>query len=383
MSVHKRGNSYFVRYRDQSGKQRNKHFGVGKAGKSKAEEFDLQVKLAKKKKQQVVMLSESDVKLQELLDLYLKDYGLRGQSAAQAYNIRRTMESKIIPKLPNKRVDRLTYADLLNMLEHYPKLNQSTKNRYFAYLRAVFNWGIAHDYITVNPLQKWKMSKEAPRQFEISLEELTQIIRHSPPHLQLIIEMTFYLGLRPGKSELFKLKWDDVDFENRRVFVFATKTKQNRYVPIPDILIPILKKAKRKAKTEYVIEYNGKPVLRVDTALKTAKEKAGITKSFRLYDLRHMYATLMMTQGGDLAAVSANLGHSDISLTANTYYQPMEKEKARAANLLPQLDVDGSRERSRKLAEKKKRDREAANPKKKKKKRSKVTKKGYAFFDGD
>lgn len=295
------------------------------------------------------MLSESDVYIQELLDLYLKDYVLSGKSPEQAKNTRLTMENKIIPMLPSKRVDLLTYSDMLNMLEHYPKLSQTTKNRYFAYLLAVFNWGIDHDYTTVNPLHKWKMSKEAPRQFVIDEKELANLIKHSPAHLKLTIELTFYLGLRPGKSELFKLKWDDVDFENKRISVFATKTKQNRLVPIPDVLLPILKKAKRKAESEYVIEYKGKQVLRVSTALKNAKEKAGITKSFRLYDLRHMYATKMMNKGADLAAVSVNLGHSDVSLTANTYYQPMEKEKTRAANLLPRLDEDGSQERFQKI----------------------------------
>jgi integrase len=368
MSVHKRGNSYFVRYRDQSGKQKQKHFGVGKAGKQQAEEFDLQVKLAKKKKQQVVMLSESDVKLQELLDLYLKDYVLTGKSAEQAYNVRQTMENKIIPNLPDKRVDRLTYSDMLNMIDCHPDLAQSTKNRYFAYCRALFNWGIDHDYTTVNPLAKWKKSKETPRQFEITEKELANLVKHSPPHLKLVIQLNYYLGVRSGKSELFTLRWDSVDFENKQIFIYGprTKTRQHRIIPMPDVLIPILKKAQREAKSSNVIEYRGKSISRVTTALKTAKKKAGITKSFRLYDLRHMYATKMMNKGADLAAVSAMLGHSDVSLTANTYYQPMSKEKARAANLLSRIDEDGSQERLQKQMEKKK-DKAAVKTRKKRK----------------
>ena len=39
--------------------------------------------------------------------------------------------------------------------------------------------------------------------------------------------------------------------------------------------------------------------------------------------------------------VTAMLGHSDVSLTANTYYQAMSKEKQRSANLLPKLHEDG------------------------------------------
>lgn len=380
MSVHKRGNSYFVRYRDYLGKQKNKHFGVGEKGKQMAEEFDLQVKLARKRKQEVILLRGVEVYLDELFDLYIQDYELTGRSAEQAGNLRKLFKNKILPKLPKKPVDKLQYKHMLDMIGCYPKLKQPTKNRYFAYLRAVFNWGIDHDYNSTNPLAKWKMGKETPKRFEITEEELANLVKHSPPHLKLAIQLNFYLGVRSGKSELFELKWANVDFENNLIHIFGpkTKTKQNRTIPIPDALIPILKKAKRKAKSDSVIEYNGKPVKRVSTALKTAIEKAGITKSFRMTDLRHMYATFMLNQGADLAAVSSMLGHSDVSLTANTYYQPMAQEKARAANLLPELRDHDTIERELRLKAKK----TGASKEKKRRKRKKASKIGI-FTKGD
>lgn len=368
MSVHKRGNTYFVRYRDAAGKHRNKHFGPGEKGKNKAEEFDLEIKLAKKRKQEVILLKGSSVYLEELFELYIRDYELSGKSRDQLSNLKVLFKNKILPKLPSIEVDKLQYKHMLDMIECYPKLSQAAKNRYFAYLRAVFNWGIQHDYTSVNPLQKWKMGKEKPRRFELSEKEISKLLKHCPPHLKLAIQTTFYLGLRPGKSELFALKWDGVDFERQEVSIFATKTNQRRTIPIPDAFLPVLRKAKRKAQTPYVIEYNGKQVLRVSTSLKSALEKAGIDKSFRLYDLRHMYATYMLNSGGDLAAVSAMLGHSDVSLTANTYYQAMSKEKQRAANLLPKLNENI--ERDEKFQARREEKLREAQPKKKKKRRS-------------
>lgn len=37
------------------------------------------------------------------------------------------MESMITQKLPNKRVDRLTHLDMLNMIDCYPKLAKALK----------------------------------------------------------------------------------------------------------------------------------------------------------------------------------------------------------------------------------------------------------------
>lgn len=375
MSVHRRGQSWFVRYRDAAGKAHNKHFGPGKSGKKLAEEFDLEVKLAKKKKREVVLLGKSEMKLDELVELYLRDYRLSVKSSGSIYNLTMLFKNKILPNLPAKPVDALKYEDFLNMIEKFPDLSQATKNRYFAYIRAVINWGVRHEYVTQNPVKNWKLRKEQPRRFVLSQKDLYQLLEHSPEHLKLAILVTYNLGLRPGLSELFALKWSDVDFERQEVHVFATKTMRSRRIPIPDSFVGTLKKSKLLAKTPYVIEYRGRQVKRLSQCLGTALKKAGISKEFRLYDLRHMYATYMLNQGADLAAVSYMLGHSDTSLTANTYYQAMAQEKVRAANLLPTLHADGDpEEKFRKRQERRGEAKEEA-----KNKKSKVTSLGYLY----
>lgn len=50
-----------------------------------------------------------------------------------------------------------------------------------------------------------------------------------------------------------------------------------------------------------------------------------------------MFATTMLANGADLAAVSKLMGHSRVTMTANVYYQYMQGEKERAVNLLPVL----------------------------------------------
>lgn len=48
-------------------------------------------------------------------------------------------------------------------------------------------------------------------------------------------------------------------------------------------------------------------------------EQAGLPKSTRFHDLRHMYATLLLKQGVHAKYVQELLGHADISLTLNVY----------------------------------------------------------------
>ncbi len=58
-----------------------------------------------------------------------------------------------------------------------------------------------------------------------------------------------------------------------------------------------------------------------------------------MYDLRHLFATTMLINSADLAAVSKLMGHSTVKMTADTYYHYMEGEKERAINLLPEVVV--------------------------------------------
>lgn len=57
----------------------------------------------------------------------------------------------------------------------------------------------------------------------------------------------------------------------------------------------------------------------VKRVYKPLLKKAGLPKTFRLRDLRHTCATLLLQAGEHIKAVSERLGHSDIRLTLNVY----------------------------------------------------------------
>ena len=52
---------------------------------------------------------------------------------------------------------------------------------------------------------------------------------------------------------------------------------------------------------------------------KPALKRAGLPESFRIYDLRHSSATLLLSAGEHAKVVSERLGHSSIVLTLDTY----------------------------------------------------------------
>ena len=62
--------------------------------------------------------------------------------------------------------------------------------------------------------------------------------------------------------------------------------------------------------------------------------KASQLEGFRLYDLRHTMATLLLCEGVNPKVVSERLGHANITLTLETYSHVLPDMQADASNKL-------------------------------------------------
>ncbi len=338
MSVHrKKSGIWYVSYRDQNGKQRTRSFGRGEEAKRHAQAFDLEIK-AKKKLRTLRDTINPGIYLDDLSQAYIKDRKINGVSDRFLKDLVLLLNNKILPFLTHKPVDALTYEDVLVMMEQFKDKSIATRNRYFSYLRAIFLWGIRHGITRNNPLAQWKKTKEPRRKIRLTVEDLQKIYNHASPHLQWAIECEWNLGARPGPSELLSLKWENVDFNKGVVWIYASKTKTWRDIPISEQFRQRLLYKKSMAKSEYIIEYNGRPIKKFRRSFQTACIRAGIKYPCRMYDIRHLFASVMLAGGADLAAVSKLLGHSSTQMTADIYYELLKGEKEKAVSLIPPLE---------------------------------------------
>lgn len=190
------------------------------------------------------------------------------------------------------------------------------------------------------------------------------------PHKALYVTQAT-TGLRP--AELLGLCWPDIDFKNRTLAVRRVwnvgvlkrggearfeepKTeKSRRVVPLPPSLVTVLQHHRTEQKkvrlatgeawqtTEYADRVFANSVggpLRTDNVnrrLKTVLKRASLPKHTRLYDLRHSFASLCGEKGIPLKVVSELMGHSSITLTADTYSHVFSSMKEEAATKLEAL----------------------------------------------
>jgi len=144
-------------------------------------------------------------------------------------------------------------------------------------------------------------------------EEIGNFINTCSDHLKPIVIVTLFTGMR--KSEILSLKWRDLDFSQKIIYLLDTKNGEKREIYMNDIIYPVLFGVKKHPDSGYVFcNREGKPYGNVRRSFATALRKAEI-KDFHFHDLRHTYASQLAMAGIDLKTIQEELGHKDFKMT--------------------------------------------------------------------
>lgn len=176
-------------------------------------------------------------------------------------------------------------------------------------LNRAVEWGV----IEFNPIAQVKpMSLEQTFRF-FSREEVRKILRAADDQLRPVVMILLHTGIR--RSELWNLRWRDVDIPKRRITIkahgaFKTKSGKLRSIPVTKELQIYLKTLSREG--QYVCRPYGHihSLRRFFVAL---LGQLGIEGT--LHDLRHTFASHLATAGVPIPVIKELLGHADISTT--------------------------------------------------------------------
>ena len=220
------------------------------------------------------------------------------------------------------------------MIESYKNkrikdVSPATLNRELACLKHMFTKATAWEKTDHNPVKSVKLLRENNGRLRyLTREEIQKLCEICPDHLKPIVLTALLTGMRRG--EILKLKWEDVDLDQKLILVRNTKNNETREVPLNNLLTNVLRDI--KFSSPYVFcNKNGKPYGSVRKSYETALKKAGIT-NFRFHDLRHTFASHLVMSGVDLMTVKELLGHKTIKMTLRyAHLSPSHKRKAIAS----------------------------------------------------
>jgi integrase len=210
-----------------------------------------------------------------------------------------------------------------------------TVNMHMGLIRRILNHADRKGYIAAGDLNlRYPMLAE-PKKLHASLTpaefraiQQVDMGKYSGPlseqrrlqiHLALCrIRFGVFTGLRPG--ELAHLEWSDIDIRQRALRIqskphydWIIKTNEERIVPLGSSALAVLRDVRKTGRLVFSVDRE--PVKSIRRSIRTAAEKAGITRNVTPNMLRHSYATLSLAAGADVKSVQMIMGHKSLTTT--------------------------------------------------------------------
>jgi integrase len=356
--------------KDENGKRKKKK-KLGFKTKKEAKESLVKAEV----EMQEGMYIKQEKSFGEVLDFWLENYARQNTKPKTYSGYESMIRNHIKPKLGRKKIKELTPADLqkyynfklINPIppKNKPLSSQSVKHHH-KLISKVLNDAVCWQFVSRNVAdgakapspQKVEMKTYDAHEIDLLLKAAEKSTMYYP-----LIATAVLTGMR--RSELLGLRWKDVDFENKKLYVIQTITEVNgkyhfntttkngvgRSITMTKSLYELLKKNKADfnvIKLQLGQAYNPHDLVfcnsngniitpsELTRHYKRAIKIAGLP-DIRFHDLRHSHATIMLKQNVNAKIVSERLGHSTIGITLDTYSHVLPDMQKEAADQLEKV----------------------------------------------
>ncbi|MCX5867520.1 MAG: site-specific integrase [Proteobacteria bacterium] len=270
---------------------------------------------------------------------FIGDYLAYSKENKRAWKRDLTSLNHLKPFLGKKRLDQINPFDIEQYKQERKKEVSRRKkapapgsiNRELALLKNIFNKAIQWGKAGTNPLKGVKFLKEPEGRIRyLTEEEMTKLLTACQPNqkLHLIVFIALNTGMR--KSEILKLKWDQIDWTRKAIVLTETKSGRRRDIYMGDFLTEKIREFRvNEGNGEYVFTGKlGKPFSNVRKSFEGVLKEVGI-QDFKFHDLRHTFASHLVMEGIDLVTVKELLGHRSFNMTLRySHLSPDHKKSA-------------------------------------------------------
>jgi integrase len=227
-------------------------------------------------------------------------------------HIKKSLGSKELKDLSPRDVDRVR----VNLSK---QLKPQTVKHILELLRRISNFAVEK---RLCPGIAFKISM--PKFSNLKTEDLNQdqlknllraIKEDTHPLAGPLMKMALFTGMRRG--ELFKLQYDDVDFQRGFIRIRDPKGGEDQKIPLNDAVREILEKLPRGDSSYVFPGRGGNQRTDIKKAVNEIKKRAGLPKDFRpLHGVRHVFASMLASSGKvDLYQIQKLLTHKSPVMT--------------------------------------------------------------------
>ena len=281
---------------------------------------------------------------------------------------RNYISKNIISDIPISEVKSLTVQKFYNNLSKKQNKNDTLIRSVHKLLRNFFDYAEKEGYIIKNPCSNISLPKTKKTVDEIIEKKSTKFKYFSEKEIPELIKLfdgyniqpliIFALGTGMRKGEIFGLQWNDINFEEKQIYVKHNLTytpeiteigkreyktilqtpKSNnsiRIIPMSNKIYELLKSLPRNS--EYVFSSSKTHThfgIKWTEKVWNKKTKGTKFEDRTFHDLRHTFATMLLLKGANLIQLKELLGHSSVKIT-EIYLDALPKSKK---NIVKKID---------------------------------------------
>lgn len=171
----------------------------------------------------------------------------------------------------------------------------------------------------------WVPAGSPPRSRHLTKGQLAQLLESiETPHVRLFVVLAVTTGARMGA--ILQAKWTAIDWMTNTInYDPPGRVKTNKLrptVPLNKTALKELNLARKMAQSEYIIEFNEKPIKNIRKGVEQAAKRSGIPCSPHVF--RHTAGVWMAQADVSMSKISQYLGHTTTKVTEATYarYSP-------------------------------------------------------------
>jgi len=222
-------------------------------------------------------------------------------------------------------------------------------------LKRIINFGV-----NKGMCQGLNFKIEMPKVHNLKTEDLTKgqlrrffeaIDKDEDIQAANILRMALFTGMRRG--ELFKLKWEDVDFERGFIQIRDPKGGPDQKIPLNNAAREVLASHPRSDSPYIFFGRGGKQRTEMRAPVNRIRKRAKLPEGFRpFHGLRHVYASMLVSSGKvDMYTLQKLLTHKSPQMTQR-YAHLRDETLKRASDLAGSLvaeAVKGKKKKKKKI----------------------------------
>lgn len=257
-------------------------------------------------------------------------------SSRSAQDQRSMWNNYILPELKHQQVRELTSRQVDRLHAKITNAGHGTRaNRVIEVLRKALNLAIRWGWIDKNPADGFARNEEQPRERFLKPEEYQRVFDAldlmSNQKAANAIRLLVLTGARRG--EVLNLEWNDLDLEagiwNRPAA--KSKDRKRKRITLSNEAVVLLKIMSETAEGHFVFPTkHGTPMQDLNRPWKWLKEQTRLN-DLRIHDLRHSFASVLISEGETLETIGKLLGHSQYQTTLR-YAHLMDDPMRKASN---------------------------------------------------